>query len=130
MQALPEHGTHRHAPVDIRPQLARIRIGFLVRLEDRCAEMDRLANVIDAHGLQPHLIEGLAEHAHKIAGVASTLGFLRMGALAGKTDAAIAELRSHGDWVAMRALVETLLDEVEHVLETQTPDQEGFDTLG
>lgn len=99
-------------------------MGFLVRLEDRCADMDRLAAAIDAHGFQPHLVEGLAEHAHKIAGVASTLGFVRLGALAGKTDAAIAELRSHGDWKVMRALMEDFLDEIDRVLETQAPDQD------
>lgn len=124
MQVLAEYGAHRQGLADIRPQLARIRVGFLVRLEDRCAEMDRLATAIDLHGFQPHLIERLAEHAHKIAGVALTLGFLRLGALAGKTDAAIAELRSHGDWMAMRALMEDFLDEIEHVLETQAPDQD------
>jgi HPt (histidine-containing phosphotransfer) domain-containing protein len=126
MQALPDQAKYTAPSADIRPQLARIRIGFLVRLEDRCAEIDRLVNTIDGSGLQPHLIDGLAEHAHKIAGVAATLGFGRLGSLAGQADMAIAALQSQNDWIAARALVETLLDEIEDVLEAQAPDQDRY----
>lgn len=115
--------------MDIRPQLARIRIGFLVRLEDRCSEIDRLTRTIDANGLQPHLVQGLAEHAHKIAGVAPTLGFVQLGALAAEIDAAMSQLASHRDWIAVRALVETLLEEIDLVLETQVPDRDRTGTI-
>ncbi len=127
MRILPEPRSQQSTVPDVRPQLARIRIGFLVRLEERCLDMDRLANAIDANGVQPHLIDALSEHVHKISGVAATLGFARLGALAAKTDGLMTELKLQKDWIAMRDLVEALLNEVETVLETQTPDGSSFE---
>lgn len=100
-------------------QLSKIRQSFVSRLVDRCLEIEALALNIDQTGVQPQLVEGIAQRAHKIAGVASTLGFAALGKLAERTDAAMTRVRTQDDWHASRALLEDLLNEIENILDSQ-----------
>lgn len=105
----------------VQTQVAQIRHRFLERLTDRCLDMEMLANSIDRTGVDIATVMAIRQHAHKIAGVAATLGFDRLGALAAETDACMARIDGQTDWTAARPLLESLLLEIESVLETHAP---------
>ena len=114
-------GSTAQGLVDLQPQLARIRHRFLDRLSERCLEIETCAQQLDRTGLAAVPVTLIAQQAHKIAGVASTLGFDRLGELSAKTDAQLPHLANDEDWTTARSLIEALLEEIESVLETHAP---------
>ncbi|OSQ46598.1 Hpt domain-containing protein [Marivita geojedonensis] len=112
-------GDRAQGSVNLNARIAVIRENFLERLVVRSFELEDIVNDIEDSGLTPEAVAQLGHHAHKIAGVAATLGFPRLGSLAAQTDAAIVEGGSRLDWTSTHALVTELLTEMNSVLEEQ-----------
>ena len=118
---MPERNVQRKPVSDLSPQLALIRGRFLDKLAQRCIEIETLVQQIDAHGVHLDLVQEIAGRAHKIAGVAPTLGFGRLGSLSIDIEARLSKVHSQADWPDARERIEAYLTEIEAVLETYDP---------
>lgn len=97
---------------DRRPQVESIRQRFLDRLPDRYTQITKFCHALDDGTGGAEAINGIAERAHKIAGVADTLGYPELGARAAAVDASLTDLRRMVDWENVRLAVYTLIDEI------------------
>ncbi|WP_299783747.1 Hpt domain-containing protein [uncultured Marivita sp.] len=120
-QVLRERNVPRQPVSDLSPQLALIRGRFLDRLAQRCIEIETLVQQIETDGVQVDLVQEIAGRAHKIAGVAPTLGFARLGSLSVDIEARLSKLLSQSAWPDARERIEAYLTEIEAVLETYDP---------
>ncbi|SHG79667.1 Hpt domain-containing protein [Marivita hallyeonensis] len=105
---------------ELSMRLASIRKDFLDRLVERRARIAALVNDIDQTAPTPEAAEGIRHNAHKIAGVAATLGFPRLGELAAALDASLVAHADQIDWEPTRDLTNELLAEIEVVLNAET----------
>lgn len=96
--------------------IAKIRERFLLSLEDRADEFYDLLEQLAEPGEEEFACTGIRAKAHKLHGLAGTVGFPRIGALA-------AQLENHIDLIIagprplevgfVKELLNALLDEVE-----------------
>lgn len=121
MPVLPDGRAQIEPVSDLRPQLAVIRNRFLENLAERCLEIETIVQQIEAGGVRLELVQEIAARAHKIAGVAPTLGFTRLGALSTEVEAQLASLPFKDMWPNARDLLEIYLTEIEHVLDAYSP---------
>lgn len=88
-------------------RLEMVRHRFLEKLPDRRREILDCARHIDQFGLGTDATAGISHHAHKIAGVAATLGFPTLSDAAMVVDAS----------ASRAAAREVLLEDVDVLLE-------------
>jgi len=105
----------------IDAELARVRGHFIGTLENRILDLDALVTHCRA-AEDPYLgFEAIARQAHKIAGLAPTLGLQDLGRDAREVELAAGRITpagpAHGR-AAVLAQVEKLLDRMEEVLKT------------
>lgn len=112
------------APVQaeaIAPALAAVQARFRDRIVERVLEFEGLMQDVEA-GRSPALaLVSIADLAHKIVGVAATLGYPRAGDLAAEVEQRIRQGSFAGaapqvTWRAVQPGLEALLDELEAML--------------
>ena len=106
---------------ELSERLAAIRANFVDQLIERCLDIDALSRALGQNEIDADLFDRAAHHIHKIAGVAATLGFERLGKLAAQTDEMIVTQGSDVSGQTILDLLESLLDEIEEVLEAHAP---------
>ena len=99
--------------------LGEVRERFLYDLDQRICDFEHLKGLIETGSDRTDAIRAVAMVAHKIRGVAPTLGLARMGALAGSLEDLLANPAGHSTpsaaWREAAPVLETLLDEMERV---------------
>jgi len=99
--------------------LRDVRDRFLFDLDQRICDFEHLKMLIETGSNRTEAIRAVAMMAHKIRGVAPTLGLGRLGALAGSVEDVFsnaARQPSLSDfWRDAGPVLETLLDEMERV---------------
>lgn len=98
---------------DLTKALGVVRERFLYDLDQRICDFEHLKGLIETGSNRTDAIRAVAMVAHKIRGVAPTLGLARMGALAGSLEDLIANPAAA--WRDAAPVLETLLDEMERV---------------
>lgn len=101
---LPRAG-HDDKQSEFDTAIIRVRVQFLKRLASSIEEIETTMDVIDEQGPLPHLVDSIRVHAHKIAGLAPTLGFQLLGNIAFETDCALATVIEPKNWPKYRRLV-------------------------
>lgn len=105
---------------DLDARLAPIRIHFVSTLGPRRERLARYLASPDFRSPAPDVMRQLQEDAHKVRGVAPTLGFERLGRAAEQVDELLDPWRGAGptDGVSpeLHAAMETFLDEMEVTL--------------
>lgn len=102
----------RQGFVDMQRRVEDIRRRFLDRLPDRYYQITTLCRALDSGQGGAEAIDGIAERAHKIAGVADTLGYPELGARSAVADRSLSEMRTARDWENARPAVRALVDEI------------------
>jgi len=102
--------------------IARIRKDFIARLIERSLMLESLKAEVASSQQPERAISAIGEMAHKMAGVAATLGLQRLGKLSMRLDDLIGSARSSGQaasqtWLIAEGAVEDLLDEMEALLD-------------
>jgi hypothetical protein len=102
----------------VAPALLPVRARFVDLLLPRVMELERLRCRVNAGQEVVPAILAIGGLAHKIAGVAGTLGFARVGHLALQVDARISEARKMQEpvalfWDATEPVLEALMDAME-----------------
>lgn len=99
--------------------LRGVRARFLSELDQRICDFEHLKTQITNGPDKPQAIRAVAALAHKIRGVAATLGFETLGTLAASVDDLFASAGNQGNisefWPYAAPLLEELLDEMERV---------------
>lgn len=110
----------------LRSAVETIRRKFIEELDERILDMEALKQMVVNGDRSQDALEEIIRRAHKIRGVAATLGLEGLGEAAGKLEDCYMELfqssRSHvmsfaESWSVIASLVEALLDEMERALE-------------
>ncbi|GHC09267.1 MULTISPECIES: Hpt domain-containing protein [Gemmobacter] len=96
----------------IARKIAEIRPRFLADLSARLDRFDALRDEIDSAADARPLLDELMQGAHRIAGLAATMGFGDLGQLSRQTELAI---QSHRSTSALRPPA-ALLDEIDDLL--------------
>jgi len=111
---------------DLTQRVAQVRAGFLDTLDERILDLEGLKAMVIKGQKRGEALQAIANKAHRIRGVAGTLGFAALGALAGQVDDAFsafcdAESRSHQQlrafWKDGGPLLESMLDEMERLMD-------------
>jgi HPt (histidine-containing phosphotransfer) domain-containing protein len=107
---------------DIDSMIARIRSSFIASLIERSLILESLKAEVNSSQHPERALFAIGEIAHKMAGVAETLGLQRLGALSVKLDNLIGVARSSEQyssktWNSVEDVVEDLLDEMEALLD-------------
>ncbi|MHA6326425.1 Hpt domain-containing protein [Roseivivax sp. CAU 1753] len=100
-----------------------IRLRFLDGLEDRLAELETLFDLLEDSIDTKRIWSEIRVRAHRISGVAGSLGFAGLGARAAQIDRGIEGLLDGswtGDDATLRAAVESLLDDIDAILEVES----------
>ncbi|MGP1357946.1 Hpt domain-containing protein [Roseicyclus sp.] len=94
-----------------------LRAGFLERVADRCLMIEGI--IASAESARPTEDErkAIAQCAHKTAGVAATFGYGALGARALEVERMMSDPVRWPSWDAVRPMLDTLLDEMERVLD-------------
>lgn len=105
------------------PDFAPIRRRFIETIDDRIAMFEAMKMHLPDQPSAGEALSAIAAEAHKIAGVAETLGFGDVGRAALATEAAIAPFQARrmataDAWRAAQPHLETLLDALEALVET------------
>lgn len=109
----------RPAGLPLDPALAVVRQHFVNALPDRILRFEALKQMVTGQQHTPlQVLSAIADLAHKIAGVAETLGFAQVGQMAIELDRKIttgikAQMPPGELWAAVSLLLERLLDEME-----------------
>jgi HPt (histidine-containing phosphotransfer) domain-containing protein len=116
----PDCGRDRAAPPD--DPLAAVRARFRDLIVQRVLEFERLKKLIEAAPGNAPALREVAALAHKISGVAATLGFAQAGDLAAALDTAIMRRQAAGVaaaaiWQDAAPMLETLLDALEEAID-------------
>lgn len=110
------------AKPDVVEALAGLRSRFIDSLVDRILHMENLTSELHRTGDYTTALYGISASAHRIAGVAGTLGFGALGSNARKLEEAITEgltqYEPRETFLRTRTQLEALLDSLEAVLET------------
>lgn len=101
--------------------LAEIRTRFTESLDGRLAELETLFLMLEDCEDPRRVLKEIGLRAHRIAGVAATLGYHGLGQAASSVDQMVAEAIAHPEEKtlipAMRE-IEILLDEMDSITET------------
>lgn len=100
--------------------LARVRERFILSLEDRIDEFYELLEYLADDGCRGQACAEIRARAHKLHGIAGSVGFARMGALAAQLEQHIDLLRggpTPNDTEFVQELLNVLLDEMEQSLD-------------
>lgn len=107
---------------EVAEALAGLRTRFIGSLVDRIVHIEDLTSELLRTGDYTAALYGISASAHRIAGVAGTLGFDTLGSDARKLEEAItnglAECDPRETFLRTRTQLEALLDSLEAVLET------------
>lgn len=76
----------------IEAALERARISFVAALPERLRAIQRHLDAISKGGDKVKGLEGIRSEVHRIAGTASTVGFLRLGTLSAELDHDLSDL--------------------------------------
>lgn len=99
--------------------LRDVRNRFLMELDQRIVDFEHLKAQITNGPNRSEALRAAARMAHKIRGVAATLGFEKLGALAGSVDDLFSSAAAHANvsefWPSAAPLFEEFLDEMERV---------------
>ncbi len=115
---------------DLTKRVAQVRAGFVETLDERILDLEGLKAMVIKGQRRGEALQAIANQAHRIRGVAGTLGFESLGTLAGKVDEAYAEFcsapsRSHEElvafWRANSPALESMLDEMERLMDSAPP---------
>lgn len=109
-------------PEDIETELKPVRDRFRSLLAERILALEALRRRAANDDDPGPALENIADIAHKISGVGATLGFRRVGELAGILDRSLSELRKKpASYVDFRSEIaqqlEALLVELEALLD-------------
>lgn len=107
----------------LKQKMQTVRLRFVDTLNTRIVDLDSLlVAMITTDNARNELAE-IEAHAHKIHGISGSIGLSRLGALAAQLERILYENRvgSHmPDLTFVKELTNSLLDEMENVLEEQT----------
>lgn len=94
--------------------IANLRARFVGELETRILQIEAASLRLRRDPGDAAARDFLQRDCHKIAGIAATLGFPRLGEIAATIDR---QLCDGVAWAGVHALVETLMDEMEGALD-------------
>lgn len=103
----------------------KIRIDFQNGIEARIIELEALKVLVLRGMQQPEAMHAIRSHAHKIRGVAATLGFRELSDLSSHLEDRISEMTEDQlrnlsadspHWQQVDPYFEAMLDEMEHLL--------------
>jgi HPt (histidine-containing phosphotransfer) domain-containing protein len=106
---------------DIAPSLVNIRKRFCEMAVDRILAFESMKMAIAANRQPEQALAEIANLAHKITGVAATLGYPQTGQLAADVELTVragvsSRAPSHQTWISVEPILEALLDELESLL--------------
>ena len=109
-------------PERISPSLVGVQARFRARIVDRILVFEAMKNAIEVNHQPAQALGKIADLAHKIAGVAATLGYPYAGQLAAEVEQAVrdgdaAARSSHQTWNCVQPSLEALMDELESLLD-------------
>ena len=110
--------------IEIQTQFKDLQQRFVASLGGLILELDSLANALPVHGDPAAVIDAVRFRVHKLAGTAPSLGFRSVGALAGQVETTIERWKTSAGADLehrIREMLETLLDEMELVLDAEDP---------
>lgn len=115
-----EHGLGASGATKLEAGFARVRERFVQGLEDREEEFLDFLEMLGDPAHTESSVDGIRAKAHKLHGLAGTVGFARLGALA-------AQLENHIDLLQagprplevgfLKELLDALLDEIQIILD-------------
>lgn len=120
---IPTPDTSRRAPEPERDDVMRaIRLRFIDSVHARLMKFEELKQVFHADPASIAPLSEIGALAHKIAGVAETLGFADIGKLAGWVDGEISTRARAGDppiivWRKIETPFEDMLEKMEVILD-------------
>lgn len=112
--------------IALNAAVQKIKLGYLRDLDQRILDLEALRQMVIRGDRPDHALKEIALRAHKIRGVAATLGLPALGIAAAQVDdaysVACAENPPSGSlrdtvWPALEPLVESLLDQMERALD-------------
>lgn len=109
--ARPREADDRSLP----PGLERARALFEARIEEQVLRIEQCRRDVKAGRAPDRALSEIAGHAHKIAGVAGTVGHPRLGELAGRVETLIGQARSEG--LSETAILKGLHHDLEQMLD-------------
>lgn len=102
--------------------MAGLRAKFVDSLVDRIEHMEELTLELSTSGDYAATLRGISAAAHRITGVAGTLGFGVLGASARQLEEAISEKLSRQDpyeaFVQVRPQLDALLESLQEIMDT------------
>ncbi len=99
--------------------VAKVGARFRESLDERMAELEALLNLLDAHSEKGTVVQEVWVRVHKIAGVAGSVGFVRLGELAVSCEEAVIGFnKSPTDHFldAIKDALDAVLNEIDRVL--------------
>lgn len=107
---------------EMESQLARLRSKFRSSLIERILSFEELKRELQLDCNSAVALQAISALSHKITGVAATLGFPAVGALASEMERRISDglargISVHEAWCDTLPVLEELLDEMEGLLE-------------
>jgi HPt (histidine-containing phosphotransfer) domain-containing protein len=99
--------------------IAKVRLDFIKRLGTQFSVLEELANQFEREPRSRPALEQLATEAHKIAGIAKSVGFPRLGDCAKESEEAVREfLASSNEAVAdsVAEKIDSMLEEIENAV--------------
>lgn len=97
--------------------VAGIRTRFIARMSDACLDIEDMMIQMDKTGPDPRMLDEIASHAHKTAGLAPTLGFHALGKIALGIEGKLSSRIDPPAWTVLRPMVEEFLCAIEDVLD-------------
>lgn len=109
-------------PERISPSLVGVQARFRAMIVDRILVFEAMKNAIEVNHQPAQALGTIADLAHKIAGVAATLGYPYAGQLAAEVEQAVrdgdvAARSTHQTWNCIQPNLEALMDELESLLD-------------
>ena len=106
----------------IPPALVGVQVRFRELIIDRILVFEAMKNAVEANRQPAQALGKIADMAHKIAGVAATLGYPFAGQLAAEVEQAVrdgdaAARSTHQTWSCVQPSLEALMDELESLLD-------------
>lgn len=112
-----------YSPAPMPDLLAGVRARFCATIIDRVLSFESLRKNISSSDNPSQEAQGISALAHKIAGVAGTLGYQHIGNLSADLERKLTEGARSGvpiseTWKTAEPVLEELLDELESLLDT------------
>lgn len=107
---------------ELSASLMPLRAKFIASILPRLAELETLRRQVAADAAGMQALTEIGHVAHRISGVAATLGFARAGELASEVDRQATAVRSGQElfawaWPRTEPVLEALMDELEAQLD-------------